>query len=143
LLSNQQHSQHLLSLITERAQSDIVIIGLSFKSNTDDLRESAMVEVAHNLLARGYQLRIYDPQLNLGRMVGSNKRVIDEKMPHLPSLLHEDLASALGTQGLILAAQRCVTISDLAKRITSQHRVLDINGWPELRTLAAPYEGFC
>ena len=102
-----------------------------------------MVEVAHNLLARGYQLRIYDPQLNLTRIIGSNRRVIDEKMPHLASLLHEDVSSALGKRGLVIAAQRCVAVSELAKWITPQHCVLDINGWPELRTLEAHYEGFC
>jgi GDP-mannose 6-dehydrogenase len=142
LLSNQQHLQHLLSLVTARGHSEIIILGLSFKSDTDDLRESAMVEVAQNLLARGCQVRIYDPQLNLTRIVGSNKRVIDEKMPHLASLLHEDLGSALGSQGLVIAAQRCVSLAELVKRITPRHHLLDINGWPELRTLPG-YEGLC
>jgi GDP-mannose 6-dehydrogenase len=143
LTSNQQHLQHLLALITERAQSEIIILGLSFKADTDDLRESAMVEVAQNLLGRGYRLRIYDPQLNLARIVGSNKRVIDEKMPHLASLLHEDLSAALGEEGLVLVAQRCVSLAELAKRITLRHHLLDINGWPELRGLAGTYEGLC
>jgi GDP-mannose 6-dehydrogenase len=143
LESNQQHLQNLMASIQQQGQSEIVILGLSFKPNTDDLRESAMVEVAQSLLASGYRLRIYDPQLNLTRIIGSNKRVIDEKMPHLASLLHEDLRSALGSQGLIIAAQRCVAISELAEWVTPEHRLLDINGWPELRTLNAPYEGFC
>ena len=143
LPSNQQHLQHLLHLIAERGHSDIAILGLSFKANTDDLRESAMVEVAQNLLGRGYGLRIYDPQLNLSRMLGSNKRVIDEKMPHLARLLHHDFGSALGGQGLVLIAQRCVSIAELEKHITPKHHVLDINGWPELRSLPSKYEGFC
>jgi GDP-mannose 6-dehydrogenase len=120
-----------------------VILGLSFKSDTDDLRESAMVEVAQNLLGRGYQVRIYDPQLNLARLIGSNKRVIDAKMPHLASLLHEDLALAIGRQGLIVAAQRCASMAELAKVVTPEHCVLDVNGWTELRDLPAKYEGFC
>ena len=59
-----------------------------------------MVEVAQNLLGRGHQIRIYDPQLNLAKLVGSNKRFIDTKMPHLASLLQDDLALAAGRQGL-------------------------------------------
>ena len=47
-----------------------------------------MVEVAQTLLGRGYKVRIYDPALNLGALVGANKRVIDTRMPHLASLLH-------------------------------------------------------
>src|SRR5205807_587667 len=84
--SNEQHVRTLLNLIERLGDTKISILGLSFKSDTDDLRESAMVEVAQNLLGRGYELRIYDPQLNLAQLVGSNKRVIDLKMPHLASL---------------------------------------------------------
>jgi GDP-mannose 6-dehydrogenase len=142
LATNQQHFEHLLNLVLVSGHSEIIILGLSFKSDTDDLRESAMVEVAQHLLARGHRVRIYDPQLNLTRIVGSNKRVIDEKMPHLASLLHEDFGSALGDQGLVIVAQRCVSIAELAKRITPRHHLLDINGWPELRTLPG-YEGLC
>ena len=143
LASNERHLQSLLNLIMESGKSEIVILGLSFKSNTDDLRESAMVEVAQTLLGRGFQLRIYDPALNPAALVGSNKRVIDAKMPHLASLLHDDLALAIGKQGLVVAAQRCATIADLAKVVTRQHHVLDVNGWLELRQLPAKYEGFC
>jgi GDP-mannose 6-dehydrogenase len=102
-----------------------------------------MVEVAQNLLGRGYKVRIYDPQLNLSRIVGRNKRMIDEKMPHLASLLHHDLAAAIGEQGLVVAAQRCASAADLAKCLTPRHQVLDVNGWAELRSLAVKYEGFC
>lgn len=143
LASNHQHLQALLQKIAEQGHQEIIILGLSFKAGTDDLRESAMVEVAQNLMGHGYAVRIYDPQLNLARMVGSNRRVIDLKMPHLASLLKEDLALALGQKGLILAAQKTATIEELARAVTPQHRILDINGWPELRKLPIPCEGLC
>jgi len=143
LVSNRHHLQSLLDLIAESGQNEVIILGLSFKPDTDDLRESAMVEVAQDLLGHGYQVRIFDPQLHLTRIVGSNKRVLETKMPHLASLLRDDLASALGKQGLVLAAQKCATLSELSKFVTPQHHVLDINGWPELRKLPAKYEGFC
>ncbi len=143
LTSNEQHLQSLLALIAESGQNEIVILGLSFKSNTDDLRESAMVEVAQLLLGRGHTLRIYDPALNLAALVGSNKRLIDTKMPHLAGLLQRDLATALGRQGLVIAAQKCAKLDDLKKFLTPQHTIFDVNGWPELQTLPAKYEGFC
>lgn len=143
LASNERHLQSLLALIAESGQNEIVILGLSFKSNTDDLRESAMVEVAQLLLGRGHKLRIYDPALNLAALVGSNKRLIDTKMPHLAGLLQPDLATALGRQGLVIAAQKCVKLDDLKKFLTPQHTILDVNGWAELKTCAAKYEGFC
>jgi GDP-mannose 6-dehydrogenase len=143
LPSNEQHLRNLLQLIENSGKNEIVILGLSFKSDTDDLRESAMVEVAQTLLGRGHQLRIYDPQLNLAQLVGSNKRVIDTKMPHLASLLRDDLVSAIGTGGLIIAAQRCADLKELSKVVTAQHHIIDVNGWIELRNLPCSYEGFC
>ncbi len=143
LPSNEQHLRNLVQLIENSGKTEIVILGLSFKSDTDDLRESAMVEVAQTLLGRGYQLRIYDPQLNLAQLVGSNKRVIDTKMPHLASLLQKDLPTAIGKSGLIVAAQQCADVNELSKLLTSQHHIIDVNGWADLRKLPCSYEGFC
>lgn len=143
LPSNERHLHSLLELIATSGEREIVLLGLSFKTQTDDLRESAMVEVAQHCLGRGFTVRIYDPQLNLAALVGANKRVIDNRMPHLASLLRPDLASAVGTQGLLVVSQKCVPIEELARVTTPQHRVLDINGWPDLRQLPAPYQGLC
>jgi GDP-mannose 6-dehydrogenase len=143
LPSNERHLQSLLGLITEAGQNEVVILGMTFKSNTDDLRESAMVEVAQLLLGRGYKLRIYDPALNLSALVGANKRVIDTRMPHLASLLCPDLKTALGECGVVVAAQKCASIAELKGCVTGRHHVIDVNGWPELRELPAQYEGFC
>lgn len=143
LPSNQRHLESLLNCIVESGQKQIIIVGLSFKANTDDLRESAMIEVAQTLLGRGFQLRIYDPALNLAALIGSNKRLIDTRMPHLASLLKPTLAEALGSEGLVIAAHKCVALEELKKHLTTQHSVLDVNGWNELRGLPVRYEGFC
>lgn len=143
LQSNEQHLRNLLLLIERTGQHEAVILGLSFKQNTDDLRESSMVEVAQTLLGRGYKVRIYDPQLNLSSLIGSNKRAIDAKMPHLASLLQPDLKSALGDRGVIIAAQPCAGIAELKDAVTSNHQVIDVNGWKDLRQLPCKYEGFC
>lgn len=143
LPSNERHLQSLLSLVTESGHSDVCILGLCFKPNTDDLREAPMVEVAQVLLGRGFRVRIYDPALNLAALVGANKRVIDTRMPHLASLLCPDLASALGPRGLVIAAQACAPLAELQRHVTREHHVLDVNGWPELRRLPCTYEGLC
>jgi GDP-mannose 6-dehydrogenase len=143
LPSNERHLHSLLDLIAGADQNEIVILGLSFKSTTDDLRESAMVEIAQTLLGRGYTLRIYDPALNLAALVGANKRVIDTRMPHLASLLCTDLPTALGRKGVVIAAQQCASLAELRKCVTRDHHVIDVNGWPELRDLPSKYDGFC
>ena len=143
LPSNEAHLAKLIELAKRLAKDRVTLLGLSFKSDTDDLRESPMVEVAQHLLGRGFELSIYDPQLNLAKLIGTNKRVIDEKMPHLASLLTGDLATALGQTGLVIAAQKCIDLETLRPLITAEHTLLDVNGWPELRDLPAHYEGFC
>jgi GDP-mannose 6-dehydrogenase len=143
LPSNERHLQGLLGLITDSGQNEVCILGLSFKANTDDLREAPMVEVAQTLLGRGFKLRIYDPALNLGALVGANKRVIDTRMPHLASLLCTDLSTALGAQAVVVANQKCASLTELQKVVTSKHRVIDVNGWPDLKQLPSTYEGLC
>ena len=143
LPSNERHLQSLLELVAASGERDIVLLGLSFKTDTDALRESAMVEVAQHCLGRGFAVRIFDPQLNLAALVGANKRVIDTRMPHLAHLLQPDLRSAIGSRGLLVVSQKCVAFDDLAAHVTPRHRILDINGWPELRQLPASYQGLC
>ena len=141
--SNQQHLSLMLKLVESSGCREVVILGLSFKSNTDDLRESPMVEVAQLLLGRGYQVRIYVPLLNLSALLGSNKRLIDIRMPHLASLLKETLSEAVGERGMIIVSQACVPLEELKELVKDEHQILDVNGWTELQVLPVPYHGFC
>jgi GDP-mannose 6-dehydrogenase len=74
------------------------MLGLSFKMNTDDLRESPNVELVERLIGKGFEVRIYDPIINPERLIGSNLRYIDSRLPHLRRLLsatpHEALQSS-------------------------------------------------
>jgi GDP-mannose 6-dehydrogenase len=143
LPSNERHLQSLMERISESGHTEVCILGLSFKPNTDDLRESAMVEVAQSLVGRGYKLRVYDPALNLAALVGANKRAIDTRMPHLASVLRADLKAALGAEGLVVVAHQCVSLEELKPWVTARHHIIDVNGWNELRELPSTYEGLC
>jgi GDP-mannose 6-dehydrogenase len=65
----------------------IAMLGLSFKMNTDDLRESPNVELAERLIGKGFEVKIYDPIVNPERLIGSNLRYIESRLPHLRRLL--------------------------------------------------------
>lgn len=143
LPSNTAHLESLLGRIARSGQEDIVIVGLSFKAGTDDLRESPMVEVAQALLARGYRLRLFDPLVHPERFLGGNRLVVDARLPQLATLLKPTLADAVGRRGLVVVAQRCVELQALRSTLTPEHALLDVNDWPELARLGVPYQGYC
>jgi GDP-mannose 6-dehydrogenase len=87
LSSNDEVIDRAVQKIRATGKRRIGLIGLSFKSNTDDLRESPFVELAERLLGKGYDLRIHDPNVIAARLTGANKEYIDSVIPHLSRLL--------------------------------------------------------
>jgi GDP-mannose 6-dehydrogenase len=143
LSSNQAHLDALIKQITQHETRRVGLLGLSFKEDTDDLRGSPMVAVAETLLGRGYQLQIYDPQLNLTRLVGANEAEIQRRMPHLASLLRDSAVDVVAASDLIVVAQACADPNELLPHIRPDQRIIDVNGWASLRDLPCHYEGLC
>jgi GDP-mannose 6-dehydrogenase len=141
--SNQSHLDALIKQITQHETRRVGLLGLSFKEDTDDLRGSPMVAVAETLLGRGYQLQIYDPQLNLTRLVGANEAEIQRRMPHLASLLRNSAVDVVAASDLIIVSQACADPNELLPYIRPDQRIIDVNGWASLRDLPCHYEGLC
>jgi len=141
--SNHAHLESLLDLITAKDTRRVGLLGLAFKADTDDMRGSALVAVAETLLGRGYQVRIYDPSINLTRLIGANEAEIQRRMPHLAQLLKDSAGEVVRESDVIVASQKCVEVETLREVATAGKHVIDVNGWPELRTLPWRYEGVC
>jgi GDP-mannose 6-dehydrogenase len=141
--SNMAHQELLLNLIEGKGKRRIGFLGLAFKADTDDLRGSPMVAAAETLLGRGYELSIYDPQVNLSRLIGSNEQQIKARMPHLAQLLKEDAAQVLQSSEVIVASQKCVSFDMLRELARADQHVIDVNRWDELKSLSWRYEGIC
>lgn len=89
LPSNEQHLRRAVELVTSSGKRRVGLFGLSFKPGTDDLRESPLVELAERLLGKGYDLRIYDSNVCVSRLMGANRDYIEEHLPHLAALLSD------------------------------------------------------
>jgi GDP-mannose 6-dehydrogenase len=87
LRSNEAHFRRTYDLLTANGRRRVGLFGLAFKPNTDELRESPFVELAERLIGKGYDLRIYDPQIHLESLTGANREYIEEHLPHLKQLL--------------------------------------------------------
>ena len=102
LPSNEAHLRRGLDRVLEIGSRNIGLLGLSFKSGTDDLRESPQVWLAEQLLGRGYELRIFDPDVSVSRLVGQNQAYVERHLPHLARLLAKSLEDVLHHAELLI-----------------------------------------
>ncbi|HTE41415.1 MAG TPA: nucleotide sugar dehydrogenase [Steroidobacteraceae bacterium] len=140
--SNRAHIDHALDKVMVPGMKRIGLVGLSFKAGTDDLRESPLVAVAERLIGKGYDLRIYDPEVNLSRLIGANKRFIEESIPHIGNLMVQTAEEILAHSQVVLVgvANKAITQA-LVAGLTPQHQVVDLVGLPRKDLKCAQYSG--
>jgi GDP-mannose 6-dehydrogenase len=119
----------------------IALLGLSFKNDTDDLRESPNAELAERLLGKGFAVRIYDPVVNPAKLVGANRRHIEAKLPHLGRLLAHEPGQALHGADIAIVSSGDQAVRDALVRCAPRH-LFDLNGRLGAEVEALPgYEG--
>ncbi len=95
LPSNEAQVRRAVEAVLETRRRRVGVVGLSFKPGTDDLRESPMVALVEALIGKGCDLRILDRNVSIARLVGANRRYIEEEIPHIASLMCESLETLL------------------------------------------------
>jgi GDP-mannose 6-dehydrogenase len=144
LRSNTVHVERALEDIVDTGKKRVGLLGFSFKAGTDDLRESPMVILAEALLGKGFQLRIFDRNVSLARLVGANRRYIEEQIPHLSSLLRTSIAEVLDESDVIVVGNPAEEFSDALLQCTERHIVIDLVRLPHDSTkMKAEYRGIC
>jgi GDP-mannose 6-dehydrogenase len=142
--SNRAHVDHVIERIMVPGVRRVGMVGLSFKTGTDDLRESPLVAVAERLIGKGYDLRIYDPEVNLSRLIGANKRFIEESIPHIGNLMVSTCEAVLKHGEVILVGSGGkALIEELVRGIDSHHQVVDVVGVPRASLKCVRYTGAC
>lgn len=106
LASNADHLQRAVELVERTGKRKVGLFGLSFKPGTDDLRESPLVELAERLYGKGYDLKIYDANVSLSRLMGANREYIEGRLPHLAQLLADSVDEVLGHAEVCLVGTR-------------------------------------
>jgi GDP-mannose 6-dehydrogenase len=114
LATNEIVINEVVDRVVARDARSVALLGLSFKADTDDLRESPNVELAERLLGKGFDVRIYDPIVNPARLVGANRRHVESKLPHLGRLLHAEPGEVLaGADVAIVSASQADVVAAL------------------------------
>ena len=119
ITSNEAHKRYLADRVMRHLEpgGSILLIGLTFKAETDDLRESPLIDLAEALVGKGYDLKIYDPDLRNRELVGANLAYVQQRLPHLSRLLVEDVDAA-GDVSLVVVGKRVAIDRDaLGKRV--------------------------
>lgn len=141
--SNAQHVDRAVEAVLSTGKRKLAMLGLSFKAGTDDLRESPQVQLIKRLLGEGCQVKIWDKDVSLGRLAGSNRQYIEEVIPHIGSLLSADMPGVLlGAEVVIVGTK--IDKAELAKLLTPPQIVIDlVNLDPTRRPAAKSYQGIC
>lgn len=142
--SNDEHLKRAIQLVLESGKKKVAMLGLSFKAATDDLRESPQVQLVKHLLGEGCHIKIWDDNVSLGRLIGSNRDYIEKTIPHIGSLLENDLGEILKHAEVVVIATRGIAPAQLRQHLRSDHIVLDlVNLEATRRPAVSHYQGIC
>jgi GDP-mannose 6-dehydrogenase len=123
----------------------IAMLGLSFKAATDDLRESPHVQLVKRLLGEGREIQIWDDNVSLGRLIGSNREYIEKVIPHIGSLLKTNLQEVLMEAEVVVIGTGEFDRTMLQANVKQGQVVVDLVTLDKARRIqgAASYKGIC
>jgi GDP-mannose 6-dehydrogenase len=143
LPSNEMQISRGLQLIVEKGHPRVGILGFSFKAGTDDLRESPLIEVIERLIGKGYDLRIYDKNVNIASLVGANRDFILNHIPHISKLMVQDIGAVLNHAQTVVIGNKDPEFSGVPARLNEGQFLVDFVRIIEGRSKNGKYNGIC
>jgi GDP-mannose 6-dehydrogenase len=128
LPSNVRTLEEGVRLVVERGKKRIGLVGLSFKPGTDDLRESPLMELAERLLGKGFDVRIFDSGVSTARLIGANRRFVEERIPHLTSLMVDAEESLIAHAEVVVLGHSAGARLDIEAILGAGKSIVDLCG---------------
>jgi GDP-mannose 6-dehydrogenase len=143
LRSNELQVARGLQLIIGKGHTRVGILGFSFKAGTDDLRESPMIEIIERLVGKGYDLRIYDKNVQIAKLVGGNREFIMNRIPHVSRLMVDDVDAVLKHGETIVIGNRDREFRTIPERLHDGQCVVDLVRIVNAENRNGRCEGIC
>lgn len=143
LPSNEMQIARGIELIMSKGRKRVGVLGFSFKAGTDDLRESPVIEVIERLLGKGFDLRIYDKNVNLASLIGANRDFILNRIPHISRLMVAAIDAVLEHGEIIVIGNRDPEFESVPERVRREQFLVDFAGIGKRNGGKSNYEGIC
>jgi GDP-mannose 6-dehydrogenase len=143
LPSNEMQVARGLQLIMQRGHKQIGILGFSFKAGTDDLRESPVIEVIERLIGKGHDLRIYDKNVKMAKLVGANRDFILNRIPHISRLMVDDVDAVLKHAQTVVIGNNDPEFRQVPARLREDQYLVDFIRVLPGKSQNGKYDGIC
>jgi GDP-mannose 6-dehydrogenase len=132
--------ERAVEYLSQYKDKKIGFLGLSFKAGTDDLRNSPSVALIETLLGKGFNIRIYDKNVQISRLTGTNKEYIDNHIPHLAKLITGNADKLIADSDIIVVTNSEKEFSRLLDKINDK-TIVDFVRMPENIRMKSNYYG--
>jgi GDP-mannose 6-dehydrogenase len=143
LPSNELQVRKGFDMVAAKNGRKVGVLGFSFKAGTDDLRESPMVELIERLIGKGYELRVYDCNVNLARLMGANRDYILNRIPHIAALMVETIDAAIADADVIVIGNADPEFRSVPGRMKKGQSLVDLVRVNGTLSSNGPYDGIC
>ena len=144
LPSNRQQLERAFELVTSSEHRRIGVLGLSFKAGTDDLRESPMVDLVERLIGKGYDVRVYDHNVELATLVGANRDFILHQIPHISRLMVGSVDELLAHAQTVVVGTDDPAFDKAIAAVADDQRLVDlVRGDGGIEEGPHGYDGIC
>ncbi|MEQ1929092.1 MAG: nucleotide sugar dehydrogenase [Parvularculaceae bacterium] len=141
VISNKRQIDRAFEMIVDGGKRDIAFLGISFKADTDDLRESPQVALVEQLIGKGYNVRIYDRSVRLAQLTGSNRDYINGVIPHIAEILSDDLEETVAFGQTVVIGNRANEFRSAPLLMRPPQRLVDLVRTPLPKDFQCAYEG--
>lgn len=144
LPSNNRHTQRGIQIVERLGRGrKIGMLGLSFKADTDDVRESPMITMLETLIGRGFNIHVFDEFVDPDRLIGANREFLLRELPHIVSIMRKPVESLVVESDILIVTNTSETYRKALDTMRADQILIDLIGIRDSHTIRGIYEGIC